>query len=55
MDGKQARKTGNSSPLGLIFDHGVDSFTIGLQTLMTLKVLQIGNNYNLFLGLLATT
>lgn len=25
MDGKQARKTGNSSPLGLLFDHGADS------------------------------
>eukprot|EP00826_Nyctotherus_ovalis_P042958 TRINITY_DN448_c0_g1_i18.p1 TRINITY_DN448_c0_g1~~TRINITY_DN448_c0_g1_i18.p1 ORF type:complete len:373 (-),score=71.90 TRINITY_DN448_c0_g1_i18:64-1182(-) len=25
VDGKQARKTGNSSPLGLMFDHGADS------------------------------
>ena len=25
MDGKQARKTGSSSPLGLLFDHGVDA------------------------------
>jgi len=24
MDGKQARKTGSSSPLGLLFDHGID-------------------------------
>jgi ethanolaminephosphotransferase len=24
MDGKQARRTGNSSPLGQLFDHGVD-------------------------------
>jgi ethanolaminephosphotransferase len=30
MDGKQARRTGNSSPLGLIFDHGCDAFTCGL-------------------------
>ena len=30
MDGKQARATQNSSPLGLIFDHGCDSFTSGL-------------------------
>lgn len=30
MDGKQARRTGNSSPLGLIFDHGCDAFAIGL-------------------------
>jgi ethanolaminephosphotransferase len=26
LDGKQARKTGQSSPLGMIFDHGCDSF-----------------------------
>jgi hypothetical protein len=24
MDGKQARRTGSSSPLGLLFDHGCD-------------------------------
>lgn len=26
IDGKQARKTGNSSPLGMLFDHGCDAF-----------------------------
>ena len=25
VDGKQARRTGNSSPLGLLFDHGCDA------------------------------
>lgn len=25
MDGKQARRTGSASPLGLLFDHGCDS------------------------------
>lgn len=30
IDGKQARRTGNSSPLGLIFDHGCDAFAVGL-------------------------
>jgi ethanolaminephosphotransferase len=29
LDGKQARKTGSSSPLGLLFDHGCDAFSIG--------------------------
>eukprot|EP00639_Heterosigma_akashiwo_P031405 CAMPEP_0194671062 /NCGR_PEP_ID=MMETSP0295-20121207/5584_1 /TAXON_ID=39354 /ORGANISM="Heterosigma akashiwo, Strain CCMP2393" /LENGTH=392 /DNA_ID=CAMNT_0039554425 /DNA_START=34 /DNA_END=1213 /DNA_ORIENTATION=- len=29
MDGKQARKTGSSSPLGLIFDHGCDAVNAG--------------------------
>ena len=45
MDGKQARRTGNSSPLGLIFDHGCDAFSTGLQALVALRTLQIGNNF----------
>jgi len=44
MDGKQARRTGNSSPLGLLFDHGCDSFTASMITLMLMKVLQVGDN-----------
>jgi phosphatidylglycerophosphate synthase len=39
MDGKQARRTGNSSPLGFLFDHGCDSFSTGLMTLMAAKLL----------------
>ena len=27
MDGKQARRTGSSSPLGMLFDHGCDALT----------------------------
>jgi len=27
MDGKQARKTGNSSALGMLFDHGCDAIS----------------------------
>jgi len=39
MDGKQARRTGNSSPLGQMFDHGCDCMstiftTIGMCTVM---------------------
>lgn len=30
MDGKQARRTGSSSALGLLFDHGCDSINAGL-------------------------
>ena len=44
MDGKQARKTGNSSPLGLIFDHGCDSITLGLQALIFVKSFQGGDS-----------
>lgn len=44
MDGKQARKTGNSSPLGLLFDHGCDSLVIMLQGISLSTVLQFGNS-----------
>lgn len=30
VDGKQARRTGTSSPLGELFDHGVDSYSAAL-------------------------
>lgn len=55
MDGKQARRTGNSSPLGLLFDHGCDAFSVGLQTLMIAKMIQIGNNYIVLLAVVAST
>lgn len=55
MDGKQARKTGNSSPLGLLFDHGCDSFTTALITMMIMKLVQIGNCGLILLVLLAST
>lgn len=44
MDGKQARRTSNSSPLGLLFDHGCDAFTMGWVTLMIAKALQCGDS-----------
>ena len=28
VDGKQARRTGTSSPLGMLFDHGCDAFGV---------------------------
>ena len=45
MDGKQARATKNSSPLGLLFDHGCDAFSTGFQALMALRTVQCGNNF----------
>lgn len=55
MDGKQARKTGNSSPLGLLFDHGCDAFTTALLTMMIMKMLQVGNSEILLLGIISCT
>lgn len=48
MDGKQARRTGNSSPLGLIFDHGCDAFAVGLQCMILAKLTQMGAGGILF-------
>jgi len=41
--------------LGLLFDHGCDSFTTALITLMLSKLMQVGNSGLIFLGLLAST
>jgi len=37
MDGKQARRTGNSGPLGLLFDHGCDAFSMGFNCMVVAK------------------
>ena len=42
MDGKQARRTGNSSPLGMLFDHGIDAYTTGIVCFMFVKMAQAG-------------
>jgi ethanolaminephosphotransferase len=55
MDGKQARKTGNSSPVGLMFDHGCDSFTAAFLTMMMAKMMQIGNGPVILWIILAVT
>jgi len=44
MDGKQARKTGNGTPFGMVFDHGVDCFAAGIQPLIFSRVIQVGDN-----------
>jgi len=44
-DGKQARKTGSSSPLGLLFDHGCDAINTFICGLSLFTVLQLGNTY----------
>lgn len=42
MDGKQARKTKTSSPLGMIFDHGLDAVNIFVQCLTVCRILMFG-------------
>lgn len=41
-DGKQARRTGNGSPLGLLFDHGIDAFNVILGGVPVAASLQMG-------------
>lgn len=48
LDGKQARKTKNSSPLGLILDHGCDALITGIQGLTLAQFLQFGNSPKTF-------
>lgn len=42
IDGKQARRTGSSSPLGELFDHGCDAVSTIFVTLAVLTSLQVG-------------
>jgi ethanolaminephosphotransferase len=42
MDGKQARRTGSSSALGMVFDHGCDSLNASLSAPVIASVLGLG-------------
>ena len=53
IDGKQARRTGSSSPLGELFDHGCDAIGSMLQTMTVLMVAQMGNSWQTWIVLLA--
>ncbi|CAE8585243.1 unnamed protein product [Polarella glacialis] len=43
MDGKQARRTGTSSPLGLMLDHGADALNVNLCSINVMALLQVGD------------
>ena len=47
VDGKQARRTGNSTPFGMLMDHGCDVFT-NIFTAYNLSKLAIVGNDNIF-------
>ncbi|MDP2435666.1 MAG: CDP-alcohol phosphatidyltransferase family protein [archaeon] len=42
LDGKQARRTGSASPLGLLFDHGCDALNVTVSTLTLCSAIQAG-------------
>jgi|JI9StandDraft_2_1071091.scaffolds.fasta_scaffold422292_1 ethanolaminephosphotransferase len=48
MDGKQARRTKNSSVLGMVLDHGCDSFSCLLLMMASMKGCQMGSNLGAF-------
>ncbi|XP_066275139.1 choline/ethanolaminephosphotransferase 1-like [Branchiostoma lanceolatum] len=49
MDGKQARRTGSSTPLGELFDHGSDAISIVLLAVATACAMKLGQTpYLLF-------
>ena len=56
IDGKQARRTGNSTPFGMLMDHGCDVFTTIFTAYNMSRILLVGNDdffsFSIFLGLL---
>lgn len=45
IDGKQARRTGTSSPLGELFDHGIDSLNCTLASLCEVAAMGLGTSH----------
>ncbi|KAJ1969196.1 hypothetical protein IWQ62_000779 [Dispira parvispora] len=45
VDGKQARRTGTSGPLGELFDHGCDSLNTTLGLLIAASIFQLGQSW----------
>ena len=52
LDGRQARRTGNSSPLGQFFDHGCDAITGVLEMMKVAATLGMGCGMPTFLFIL---
>lgn len=46
IDGKQARRTNTSGPLGELFDHGLDSYTAGLMPATIYSIFGRGSKYS---------
>lgn len=54
MDGKQARRTGTSSPLGQFFDHGIDALVTVLEMMKISMTFQMMCNETCFFFMLFT-
>jgi len=53
IDGKQARRTGSSGPLGELFDHGCDAINTTLAFLCVLSALGVGDSFTCVVTVLA--
>lgn len=54
IDGKQARRTGSSSPLGQLFDHGCDAISWTVTNLAVISFLGLGISFNSVLSIYAS-
>lgn len=54
IDGKQARRTGSSSSLGQLFDHGCDAISWTITNLSVVSFLQLGLTPNAILAMVAS-
>ncbi|OQR84770.1 CDP-alcohol phosphatidyltransferase [Achlya hypogyna] len=48
IDGKQARRTNSSSPLGQLFDHGCDALSTLVNMLSAVAALELGPSYSAY-------
>ena len=51
VDGSQARRTGQSGPLGELFDHGVDALNTSLEVLLFAATMKLGQSWRTVLVL----
>jgi ethanolaminephosphotransferase len=54
VDGTQARRTGQSGPLGELFDHGVDAVNTSLEVLLFAAAVNLGQSWKTVLTLFGT-
>lgn len=54
VDGTQARRTGQSGPLGELFDHGVDALNTSLEVLLFAATMKFGQGWKTVLVLFAS-
>lgn len=55
VDGKQARRTQSSSPLGELFDHGVDSLSCSLGCVVQMAAMATGTSFRSITMFILTT